>query len=134
MTLSDLQGHYQNLVLLEEAETALKDIRDIQAVNYDRVQGNSVELHRQTEAKALLIEKQQQRVRELQYIIDEFKREQLQPFFDEVDKADDIKLWNYLYMRYAGGYRWAEIADFFHDSTDAVKSRCARYLRTHLQK
>lgn len=134
MTLSDLQGHYQNLVLLEEAETALRDIRDIQAVNYDRVQSHSFELHRQTEAKALLIEKQLQRVKELQYVIDEFNREQLQPFLDIVYKTSELKLWNYLYLRYVVGYQWGEIADFFHDSKDAVKSRCARYLRTHLQK
>ena len=134
MTLSDLQEHYHNLELLEEAELLLNSLRDVKAVSYDQIGVHESNVIRQTETRALLVEKQLQTVNELQSIVDNFNREQLQPFLDNVYKTAALKLWNYLYMRYVAGYHWDEIANFFHDTTDAVKSRCARYLRSHLPK
>lgn len=132
MTFSDLQEHYHNLELLEEAKIALNDICAVKSVKFGVIPVHGSEISRQTEVKALLIDKQQKIIDELQERIDRFNRDQLQPFLDNIDTTKDFKVWNCLYLRFVTGCYWDDIAKMFHENTDAVKARCYRYLKKHL--
>lgn len=132
MTFSDLQEHYHDLELLEDAKLELKDICAVKSVKFEFVSVHDSETSRPTEVKALLIDKQQKILDELQDRIDKFNRDQLQPFLDNIDTTKDFKVWNCLYLRFVTGCCWDDIAKMFHENTDAVKARCYRYLKKHL--
>ena len=132
MTISDLRNHYNNLVLLEEAELAYSDIISIQAIDFNGSESRSSGVPRPTEVKTILAEKQSRIISELQAEIEAFNREELQPFLSTIDDAH-LKVYNCLWLRYVSGYRWDEIASFFKEGADASKRRCYRYLREHLE-